>query len=116
MTYSRIQRQFGAAAVLTIAGACTQALKLSPDDSKIVLAHQLITAPNPGMPGSYKVKSMYYGSGTDKRRPEYRDSVTLKTPTVDGSAFVSIEGSAAKQREKDWGISTKKLPLNGRVW
>jgi dienelactone hydrolase len=102
--------------VLVIAGACTQALKLSPDDSKVVLANQRISAVNPGLAGSFKVKSLYYGSGTDKRRAEYRDSVTLKTPTVDGSAFVSIEGPAAKQREKDWGITTKKLPLNGRVW
>src|SRR5215211_897575 len=88
-----------------IASACTQALKLSPDDSKVVLANQGISAANPGLAGSFKVKSMYYGSGTDKRRAEYRDSVTLKTPTVDGSAFVSIEGAAAKQREKDWGIT-----------
>jgi hypothetical protein len=98
------------------AGACTQALKLSPDDSRVVLATQAIDAPNPGLPGTYKVKSMFYGSGNDTRRAEYRDSVTLKTAPVDGSAFVSITGDAAKQREKDWGITTKKLPLNGRVW
>ncbi|HET9426151.1 MAG TPA: hypothetical protein VFO55_12355 [Gemmatimonadaceae bacterium] len=103
-------------ATLTAAGACTQALKLSPDDSRVVLAHQAISAPNPGLPGTFKVRSLYYGSGTDKRRAEYRDSVTLKTASVDGSAFVSITGAAAKQREKDWGITTKKLPLNGRVW
>src|SRR4051812_25151714 len=81
--------------LLLAAGACTQALKLSPDDSKVVLSHQAITAANPGLPGPYKVKFMYYGSGTDKRRVEFRDSVTLKTPTVDGSAFVSIEGAAS---------------------
>jgi dienelactone hydrolase len=108
---------FAVASVTLVAGgACTQALKLSTDDSPVVLANQAITAQNPGLPGPYKVKALYYGNGTDKRRAEYRDSVTLKTPTVDGSAFVSITGDAAKQREKDWGITTKKLPLNGRVW
>lgn len=105
-----------AASIAVAGGACTQALKLSPDDSPTVLATQAIAATNPGTPGTFKVKSLYYGSGTDKRRAEYRDSVTLKTPTVDGSAFVSIQGAAAKQREKDWGITTRKLPLNGRVW
>jgi dienelactone hydrolase len=112
----RIPRILGALVTIGTIGACTQALKLSPDDSKVVLANQAITAPNPGLPGSLKVKSMYYGSGTDKRRAEYRDSVTLKTPTVDGSAFVSITGDAAKDREKNWGVTAKKLPLNGRVW
>ncbi|MEO5567295.1 MAG: MFS transporter [Gemmatimonadaceae bacterium] len=113
---NRILRCTTAAASLAAAGACTQALKLSRDDSPAVLANQAIVATNPGLPGSFKVKSMYYGSGNDKRRAEYRDSVTLKTTAVDGSAFVTIEGPAAKQREKDWGITPKKLPLNGRVW
>ena len=104
------------AAGAVIAAACTQALQLSKDDSKVVLATQAITAPNPGLPGAYHVKSMYYGSGTDKRRPEYRDSVTLKTPSVDGSAFVQIAGDAGKDHDKDWGFTLKKMPLNGRVW
>ena len=60
-----------------------------------------LTAPNPGEKGSYAVHTMYYGSGTDKRRKEYRDSVTIKTRTVDLSPFVSAEPSAAKDREKD---------------
>src|SRR6185436_16158094 len=51
-----------------------------------------------------------------KQRAEYRDSVTLKTKTVDGSAFVAIDGATAKSREKFWGFTNKKLPLNGRVW
>lgn len=106
----------GLAAVALGAAACTQALKLTTDDSRVVLGTQAIAAQNPGTPGTFRVKTMYYGSGTDKRRAEYRDSVTLKTTAVDGSAFVTIEGPAAKAREKDWGITTKKLPLNGRVW
>jgi dienelactone hydrolase len=112
----RISLKAAAAAIAIVAVACTQALKLAPDDSKIVLANQSIAAPNPGLPGSLHVKTMYYGSGTDKRRREYRDSVTLKTPTVDGSPFVSITGDAGKAHDKTWGFTLKKLPLNGRVW
>jgi chlorophyllase-like protein len=103
-----------AASICTI--GCTQALKLSKDDSPVVLAHQLITAPNPGEKGSYAVKLLYYGSGTDKRRLVFRDSVTIKTKTVDASPFVSMEPAVAKAREKDWGFGVKKYPINGRVW
>ena len=74
--------------VITLAG-CTQSLKLSKDDSPVVLSHQSITAPNPGLKGDFTVRTMYYGSGTDKRRPEFRDSVTIKTKSVDASPFVS---------------------------
>src|SRR5512146_929481 len=96
--------------------ACTQALKLSKDDSPAVLSHQLITAPNPGEKGGYAVRTLYYGSGTDKRRAVFRDSVTIKTKTVDASPFVSMEPPIAKAREKDWGFGVSKFPINGRVW
>jgi dienelactone hydrolase len=98
------------------AASCTQALKLTPSDAPAVLSHQLITAPNPGEKGSFAVRTMYYGSGTDKRRREFRDSVTIKTRTVDLTPFVSAEPDAAKSREKDWGFGFSKAPINGRVW
>lgn len=116
LAYFPMTRRYLASAIVLTATACTQALKLATDDSKVVLAHQAITAPNPGLPGTFQVKSMYYGSGKDKRRPEYRDSVTLKTPSVDGSAFVSIMGDAGKTHDKTWGFTLKQMPLNGRVW
>jgi len=103
-------------AMVVVASACTQALTLSKDDSPVVLAHQMLTAPNPGERGSFAIQRMYYGSGTDKRRAEFRDSVTIKTKTVDASPFVSIEPAQAKQREKDWGFTPSKFPVNGRVW
>src|SRR5512133_783 len=99
-----------------LATACTQALTLTKDDSPVVLSHQLISAPNPGEKGSFAVKTLYYGSGTDKRRVIFKDSVTIKTKTVDASPFVSMEPPQAKQREKDWGFGTSKFPINGRVW
>ena len=84
-------------------------LKLTKDDSPTVLSHQLITAPNPGEKGTFAVKTMYYGSGTDKRRAEFRDSVTIKTKTVDASPFVSMEPDVAKAREKDWGFGDEQV-------
>jgi hypothetical protein len=101
---------------IVLAAACTQALKLTKDDSPVVLSHQMITAPNPGEKGPLAVKTMYYGSGTDKRRAEFRDSVTLKTKTVDASPFVTVDPPQVKAREKDWGFGVNKSPINGRVW
>lgn len=101
---------------IVLVASCTQALKLSTNDAATVLAHQTINAPNPGERGSFAVKTMYYGSGTDKRRAEFRDSVTLKTKSVDASPFVSMDPATAKQREKDWGFGVSKFPINGRVW
>ena len=103
-------------AVVIVGSACTQTMRVSKDDSPVVLAHQMINAPNPGDRGGFTVKTMYYGSGTDKRRAEFRDSVTIKTKTVDASPFVSIEPAQQKQREKDWGFTPSKFPVNGRVW
>ena len=111
----RIIPLFALAAATTIA-ACTQALKFSNDDSKVVLASQTISAPNPAEPGSFKVLRMYYGSGTDKSRPEFRDSVTYKTRTVDVSPFATIAPAQAKSRKKFWGFDLKAAPINGRVW
>src|SRR6185437_16435623 len=74
--------------LVLLLAACTQPLRLSRDDSPVVLSHQMRTAPDPRLPGSYTVKTLYYGSGTDKRRAVYRDSVTLRTKTVNASPFV----------------------------
>lgn len=104
-----------AGVAITVSG-CTQSLKLSKDDSPVVLAHQAILAPNPAEAGPYRVRTLYYGSGTDRRRREYRDSVTLRTSSVDGSPFVSLDADKAADRKGYWGFGMKKLPINGRVW
>ncbi|MFQ6047357.1 MAG: hypothetical protein ACE5PT_13545, partial [Gemmatimonadales bacterium] len=54
---------------------CYGSLNLSPNDADVVLAHQVLDAPNPAIPGEFRVERLYYGSGDDKRRAEYRDSV-----------------------------------------
>jgi dienelactone hydrolase len=104
-------------ALVLAASACIQQpMKLTKDDSPVVLAHQAISAPNPGLNGTLTVRALVYGSGTDKRRSAFRDSVVLKTRTVDGSALVSATPEIAKSRAKYWGFDFKKLPINGRVW
>jgi hypothetical protein len=100
--------------LLAVAG-CRASLKLSPDDSAEVLSHHSLAAPDPSQRGTHTVERLYYGSGTDKNRPEYRDSVTLKTKGVDASKLVSL-GDAAKSRNAYWGFTPKEFPLNGRVW
>jgi dienelactone hydrolase len=96
--------------------ACTQPLKLAKDDSPTVLSHLSLSAPNPSVPGSFPIRTLYYGSGTDKERKAFHDSVTLKTKTVDGSPFVTAPPDIAKSRKKYWGFDFKQLPVNARVW
>lgn len=104
--------------LLIAAGACVVApLRLSTDDSAVVLARQSLDAPDPGARGTFAVRSLYYGSGTDKRRAEYRDSVTIRTATVDGSKLAGPPNPAQGKIRKDyWGFDFTRLPVNGRVW
>src|SRR4051812_37507466 len=114
---SRPALRAGLATVITILlVACTQSMKLTKDDSPVVLAGLAIQAPNPGEPGPMKVQTLFYGSGKDKRRAEYRDSVRIKTKSVDGSAFVKMEPAEERTRRSHWGFDAKSYPLNGRVW
>ena len=102
--------------LLLAAVACTRAAKLSPDDSPRVLARQLLDAPNPGLAGPFAVRKLYYGSGTDKQRAHFRDSVAFRTATVDASPFVTVMPAQVSTRRKFWGFDPKKFPLNGTVW
>ncbi|MEM7416128.1 MAG: hypothetical protein AAF389_11565 [Gemmatimonadota bacterium] len=106
--------RWSAVVILGVA-ACTPALQLTPSDADVVLARQALSAPDPGQRGQYGVRTLYYGSGTDKNRPEYRDSVSITTPTVDVSKMVSLGGSASSRNEY-WGFTPKEMPLNARVW
>jgi len=109
----RLLRYGMIAAVL--AGACTPALKLTTSDAPVVLSHQVLDASDPGLPGPHEVLTLYYGSGTDENRPEYRDSVAITTEAVDASKLVSL-GASAKERNDYWGFTPKDMPLNARVW
>ena len=90
-------------------------MRLTPNDADQVLTHHSLTAPDPGRPGHHRVLTLYYGSGTDRHRVEYRDSVAITTPTVDASKLVSL-GSSADERNGYWGFTPKEMPLNARVW
>lgn len=105
---------FGVSATLVLAG-CTPALELTPSDASEVLSRQVLEAPDPGQPGPYDVLTLYYGSGTDKNRPVYRDSVSITTPTVDVSKLVDL-GESADERNGYWGFTPETMPLNARVW
>ena len=104
-----------AAAVSVAGGGCYGPLRLTPSDHATVLAELRLEAEHPGTPGPYEVRRLYYGSGTDRRRPEYRDSVSIVTETVDASKLVSL-GESAGERNGYWGFTPKEFPINGRVW
>ncbi len=92
--------------------ACVQPLRLARNDAPTVLAHQELQAPNPSVRGTFPVHTMFYGSGTDKHRAEYRDSVTFRTTPVDGTKLAT----ATPDRKKYWGFGFDSMPVNGRVW
>jgi hypothetical protein len=109
--------RFGLLAVAASLAACAQSLKLAKDDSPVVLAGLSLNAPNPADRGPHAVRTLYYGSGTDRRRREFRDSIAIKTATVDGSKLADAPNPAQRKvREKYWGFGFAKLPVNGRVW
>ncbi len=72
---------------------------------------------NPAHPGVHAIRTLFYGSGNDRRRPEYGKSVAIRTGTVNASEFFKdFKGWKAEIRERYWGFGMDKLPLNGRVW
>ena len=76
-----------------------------------------LEAADPGRNGPYGVHRLFYGAGTDIRRPEYGASVAIKTGTVDASEFFKdFTGWKRWARRKYWGFDMDKLPLNARVW
>jgi dienelactone hydrolase len=76
-----------------------------------------LAAPDPAAAGGFGVKTLFYGSGNDLRRPEYGHSVAIRTATRDASAFFKdFTGWKPALRRHYWGFGMDKLPLNGRVW
>ncbi len=102
----------GAAAL----GACRGTLQLTESDHADVLAHQVLEVPHPADSGRYAVGALYYGSGSDRRRAEFRDSVAFRTPTVDASKLVDLSRYDEDDRNEYWGFSPDSFPLNARVW
>ena len=62
-----------------------------PDWEKV----RSLDAENPSRPGSYDFRTLTYGSGDHKRRPEFADQVFLKTYSVDATPFVKENNGGA---------------------
>ena len=72
---------------------------------------------DPTQPGPYAVATLTYGSGTDRRRPEYGTEVDLHTEPLDISQlWAGPKGLAKPYFQWFWGFSRENVPLNGRVW
>ncbi len=72
---------------------------------------------NPGDLGTYQVKTLFYGSGSDQHRSEYGTEVNLKTEAVDASKILpEWSGFGGDILTWLWGFNPGTLPLNGRVW
>ena len=85
--------------LLLLAAACVQPPRLVVSDADRVLRGVTIDAPNPAEPGRYAVARFHYGSGTDRRRMAYRDSVTVRTRSVNATPFLrGIDAKALKER------------------
>jgi hypothetical protein len=70
--------------------------------------------PDPGAPGPFAVKRLTYGSGHDRRRPEYAEGAALRTRSVDGSTF--FHGGTSPERARYWGFGPHELPIDGRLF
>ena len=76
-----------------------------------------LPAQDPSQKGPHAVRSLTYGSGTDRRRPEYGSGVSLRTEPVDASPLVkNLKSSKATLRKWYWGFGADRFPVNGRVW
>ncbi len=76
-----------------------------------------IQASSPGEKGVHEVKTLTYGSGKDKHRPEFGEDVGIKTDSVDAIPLIdNWRGFGGWARTKYWGIDIHSLPLNARVW
>jgi hypothetical protein len=76
-----------------------------------------LALPDPGAPGPYAVVHFTYGSGHDKRRPEYGAQVRLMTHAVDGSRIYGYwTGLKGWLRTRYWGFDAAHMPLQARVW
>ncbi len=76
-----------------------------------------LTIGDPSKPGPFRVRTLTYGSGTDRRRDEFGRAATLKTKPVDATPFVKgSEGWRMSLRRWYWGFDFEHFPVNGRVW
>jgi len=104
----------GAIAWLVSDGTALMPVEVEPPPADNVPA---LEADNPAEPGSYDVRRLSYGSGTDLHRPAYGAEVDVETEPVDGTRILPAwSGFTADFRAWYWGFGVEEWPLNGRVW
>jgi hypothetical protein len=90
--------------------------EVSPYRPRARTAEQ-IAAADPAVAGPFRVKTLTYGSGTDRTRPDYGTGAALRTRSVDGSRFFrSVPEWQRAVRRMYWGFDIDRLPLNAIVW
>lgn len=89
---------------------------LARPDRPALAALPEYTFENPGLPGTYAVQTLTYGSG-QARRAEFGKNAALITPAVDPTAaYGGWNGMAAGFYQWLFGFDFKHLPLAGQVW
>ena len=89
----------------------------NPNIKTYQLADMTLPLSDPSLPGTFKVKNLTYGSGTDLHRLEYGKDVDIKTTSVNGNHLVDRwSGPVGWARTLFWGFDDKTLPRQGRVW
>lgn len=87
------------------------------DDPLALATIPTLDLPDPSTAGTYAVVALSYGSGRDRRRPEYGDGVEWITPTVDASEALPDRGDMPERYARWlWGFDRGELPLNALVW
>lgn len=76
-------------------------------------AIEALAAEDPSQAGDYAYRAFTYGSGEDKHRSEFGESVGLISEPADASGYTS---DWPWLRKRFWGFDESELPLNGRVW
>jgi dienelactone hydrolase len=106
-----------ALAIVALASACVQPTALLDTPSGAPAIQRRLDVGDPAEPGPYRVAHFVYGSGTDRRRSVFRDSVRVRTMPVNGAVFLrGLPDRDARRRWRWWGFSARELPVNARVW
>ena len=105
-----------------LSGVCAYALLQPVPDPNPALSNyhpvgRTLALPDPGKPGPYAVTYFTYGSGKDRRRPEFAAGARYLSKSVDGSRLDRLwTGPDGWLRTHYWGFDATALPLQGRVW
>ncbi len=71
---------------------------------------------DPADHGDYEFTLLTYGSGDDRRRPEFGEDVDIPSRSVDLSPVLpEWRGFRATHREWWWGFGIERAPVNGRL-